>query len=252
MQPRKRGFTLIELLVVIVIIGVLFAVAIPVFENAQRKDTDRAAYQVMTTLRLARQHAINRRQWTIVIFPNRDSSYPNAAQVDKCLRAYAVIAATNELQGTYQFVSNLRDPRVLSPGMDMWFTFVSDWKYLPEGIYFDDDPNLVGNFLFGREGYYTKRFRFPLFPEKPNDAASWTAMSALLFKPNGRLYIMSDSNSSGKFWQDREWGRLYLTSAKYYEKTGLNLSAPVPIPGTNTQIGLENKSGQVAILEQKK
>ncbi len=48
-------------MVVIAIIGILFAVAMPLFENMGRKDTNRAAYQVMNTMRLARQHAIAKR-----------------------------------------------------------------------------------------------------------------------------------------------------------------------------------------------
>jgi type II secretion system protein H len=127
---RRAGFTLIELLVVIAIIGVLFAIALPIFENAGRKDPERAAYQVMSTLRLARQHAIAKRQWTMVVFPTRDdgNTFPDG-HLDKCLRGYAVLAATNNLDGEYrpEWGTSFRNP----PLPYMQLVFVSDWKLLP-------------------------------------------------------------------------------------------------------------------------
>jgi prepilin-type N-terminal cleavage/methylation domain-containing protein len=244
-QP-KRGFTLIELLVVIAIIGVLFAVAMPVFENAGRKDTDRAAAQVIGAMRLARQNAINKRQWTLVVFPTRDAAY-TGDNLNKCQRSYAVLAATNNLDGTYQFSATQRDPKV----SDMKLAFVSDWKYLPEGIYFNEDTTLKGNWIMGApngtQNTYTKVFRYPLDPAHPDTRP--VPMGAMLFKPNGRAYVLYDSNASGKYWQDADSSKLYLTSAKYYEIAGGALSAPTDIPGTNTVVIIRNKTGQVAVWD---
>src|SRR3954454_18752879 len=43
MEEREEGFTLIELLVVIIIIGILAAIAIPVFLNQRKKGYDSQA-----------------------------------------------------------------------------------------------------------------------------------------------------------------------------------------------------------------
>jgi len=240
-KSRIGGFTLIELLVVITIIGVLFAVALPVFENAGRKDTDRAAFQLMSTLRLARQNAIAKRQWTMVVFPTTDGGAYSDTDIGKCLRGYAVVAARNNLDGQYRFDSSKRDPSV----SDMDLVFVSDWKYLPEGIYFDDDVTLSGNYVFGAlngsQATYTGAFRFPLDPADPD--GSIRPMGAVLFKPNGRAYVMHDSQATGKYWQDADYSKIYMTSTKYYEPSGGTLTGPTEVPGTNTVVEIRNKTG---------
>ena len=240
-RRAKQGFTLIELLVVISIIAVLFAVAMPIFENAGRKDTARAAQQVSNTMRLARQHAISKRQWTLVVFPNRDGG--GDTDVEKCLRSYAVLAVKNNME-------KLDRKDQIPDNMD--FEFVSDWKYLPEGIYFDEhwENNSTatnGNFLFESR---SPNFKYPLKPEKPDSKDR--PMGVVLFRPNGRAYTMvTASEKTGKCWQDKSGSKIHITPSWYYEVEAGKLSAGNLISGTNTVILVNNKTGQVNIWDGK-
>ncbi|HEY3549297.1 MAG TPA: prepilin-type N-terminal cleavage/methylation domain-containing protein [Propionicimonas sp.] len=50
MQKKDEGFTLIELLVVMIIIGILAAIAIPIFLNQRKKANDSAATSDVSTI----------------------------------------------------------------------------------------------------------------------------------------------------------------------------------------------------------
>ena len=239
---RRAGFTLIEILVVVVIVGVLFALGVMVFENAGKKDPVRGANLVINTMRLARQQAVAKRQWTLVVFPTRDGGAYADRDLPKCLRGFAVLAVVNDMESL---------DRMLQTPDHMEFEFAADWKYLPEGLTFDDDPTRAENYVFGAPSgggpTYTGAFRFPLDPANPGNHDR--PMGAVLFKPNGRAYVMHDVSPTGHYWQDVDGSKLYVTAAKHYEAVGGLLGAPTTVPGATSIVGIRNKTGQAELVQ---
>ena len=72
MQEKDKGFTLIELLVVIIIIGILSAIAIPVFMNQRKKAVDAGIKSDLRTI-------ANEMETMYV----DDQAYPTGAQSGK-------------------------------------------------------------------------------------------------------------------------------------------------------------------------
>ncbi len=219
----KCGFTLIEMMTVTLIIAVLFILTIPAFQSMTRKNTNAAGSQLISTIRLARQYAVTHRQDTYVVFPTTTPVYGSPAEVTKALSSYAVISS-NPAAGRLEYVS--------------------DWKFLPKGVYFDDSASSV----MGTVQENVLRHAQSSFPF-PNDfSGSLRAMPALKFRPNGKLYYYS-----GTEWRQPSLRlKVYLTSCRYYD---LNTTAGTITrgvkdpPGVTNAVWIYSKSGQVMFKE---
>ncbi len=215
---RKRqptGFTLVELLAVIAIMAIVLLAAVPMFQAMGKRDLGSAASQLRATLRLARQHAVVRRQNVYVVFPdNRDSV--GSEDVDKILRSYAVLAET----GTSSYV------------------YLTDWKYLPQGVYLDDSVTLTGS-IFRLVHVDPSDFPFP------TETSMKRTMPVIGFSYDGCTYGVLPGSST---WVKKDMN-VYLTTSRIYNRnaSGTRLVAAGHIPGETNAVRARKRTGQVDI-----
>ena len=155
----QSGFTLIELLVVIGLMGLLMAFAIPAFQDINRGGAMRtAAFQLNTTLSLARQTAISTRQEVYVVFPDDLVSYTDATRY----LAFSSYAVYGDRDG-----------------------YLNDWQVLPSGVVFFNENSLPG----GGEipNLFTQGSNFEIDLPFPRGNDSIQTLMGFTFRSNGTL-----------------------------------------------------------------
>ena len=208
----RRAFTLVELLAVIAIIGIMIAVMIPLFSGMGKGSKMTAAVtQLKTTMSLARQHAITKREMTYVVFPDDDSSHslyqgPNGSLAGMAFKSYNVYGKRSG--------------------------YLREWVYLPEGLIFvpneakfgTGDPSDTYNvFVLKTDAAQTNRRTSADIAWPSTGATQTMQMVAIGFKPDGSLFA---GNGSSDF-------EIYVTE-------GWNSSTSSP-PDYSVQPGVGNR-----------
>lgn len=203
------GFTLVELLAVIAIMVIVLMAAVPVFQTLGKRDLNTVAFQLRTTLRLARQYAVTQRQWVYVVFPDERQPY-TPETLAHCLRSYACLA-TNRETGQFEYIT--------------------EWKFLPKGVYFISDPGtaFTGNICRAA----TPRIPFP------QNNASLRVVPGIAFDSTGQALFGGTNVATDP--------SIYFTTARLYatNSSGTGLSLVSHIPGVTNSLRVRNRTGQV-------
>lgn len=123
---NRRAFTLIEMLTVIVIMAAIIVVALPALRAVQSTALQAAARQVSNALQLGRQYAITQRRPVRLLLAVNTESARNVTE--RVCRAYSIVIASNDVNGS----------------VAAWIP-LEDWRFLPPGIVFSDHNNTSYN-----------------------------------------------------------------------------------------------------------
>jgi prepilin-type N-terminal cleavage/methylation domain-containing protein len=116
-EEGQGGFTLIELLVVMIIIGILAAIAIPVFLNQRKKAQDSAAKADVTTIgkEVATYYVDNADDATLVVSINAGGRYQldgaAATAQDLGKASNNVVLATQDLSTSDAWCVSVQNPK---------------------------------------------------------------------------------------------------------------------------------------------
>jgi prepilin-type N-terminal cleavage/methylation domain-containing protein len=170
-ERRRRGFTLVELLVVVGLMAVVMAVTIAGLQSSSGGAKMRTALlQLKSTLSLARQYAITRREPIFVTFPEAG---------DLAVHWNNNVELRNRL--SYQAYN------VWSPSDG----YISEWIYLPRGVIFHWTMAPVNGSIYNvfRPGTVANENRFNITAGTSSGPTipSHGRMPCVAFLPNGRL-----------------------------------------------------------------
>lgn len=159
-KNHPTAFTLVELLAVLAIMGLIFSIGIPAFFRLSKSaGLGSGAQQLKSTLSLARQYAITKRERTFVVFPYSATALPTINYT-----AYSVLASNRTTGALYQ---------------------AHKWQALPNGVVIVDvNPQGIGG-----KGYD---------PDNCLQKISWgtTNLAYIEFKPTGAAGIPYGTNTT--------------------------------------------------------
>lgn len=138
-RGNESGFTLVELLVVILIIGVLAAIAIPMFLNQRKAANEAALKSDMHSLKLAMENCVIKQRGS---YPDIQINWGGVTAIPTCLNGIKLSSTTR----THSFDFGLYHPASgLKPGEAYCIEAGNDGAGI--SLYFRSDKGKISNLL---------------------------------------------------------------------------------------------------------